>query len=99
MFYANNASEPVLHFDREPVRTRLDFTGYKEDQPMSKEQFVVHCIRCHEDFPAVGEIDLATARSVIENLAPDNRLPSMTAEEFMTYWNVFVHDPKVTAIN
>ena len=88
-------TEPVLPLDREPLRTRLDFTSHKEDRPMNKVDFVIHCIRHSEFFPDVGEITLDTARSVVENLAPDERIPQMTADEFMNTWNAFVHNPKV----
>ena len=88
-------AEPVLPLDREPIRTRLDFTQLKEENPMTKEEFVAHCIRHHESFPNVGEIDLATAQAVLDSLAPSAALPRMTAEEFRSAWNLFVTDPKV----
>lgn len=93
-------NEPVLPLDREPLRTRLSFTNnMKEDHPMSKEEFVIHCIRHSEDYPETGEIDMNTARSVLDNLVPDDSLPTMTTEEFRSMWNSFVHDPEVMAID
>lgn len=90
-------AEPVLFLDREPIATRLDFAynNSKEDIPMNKIEFVIHCIRHHEDFPNVGEITPESAQAVLDNLQPSPGIPSMTAQEFMTHWNVFVHDPKV----
>ena len=65
---------------------------------MSETEFVIHCIRHHEDFPDVGEIDLDAAQSVLDNALPSAGVPSMTAEQFRTAWNLFVHDPKVMTI-
>lgn len=86
--------------DNKPLRIHLSFTNnMKEEHPMSKEEFVIHCIRHAENYPDLDEIDLDTARSVIDNLAPDASLPAITAEEFMALWNASIHDPDVMSLS
>ena len=93
-------SEPVLFLDREPLRTRLSFkNNIEEATPMTKEAFVTHCIQHHEDFPAVGEIDLAAAQQVFDNLAPSRAIPKMTPQEFMDVWNTLIRDRDVMTID
>ena len=65
---------------------------------MTKPEFVSYIIQHHEDFPAVGEIDLAAAETVLGNLDSKAGLPDMTPEEFMETWNTLVHDPAVMDI-
>ena len=62
---------------------------------MNKEQFVTYIIQHHEDFPNVGEIDLAAAQSVLGNLDSSAAVPQITPEEFVSTWNALIHDSKV----
>lgn len=89
--------EPLAMLDREPIPTRLPFTFNKSEENMSmnKTEFIVFMIKHHENFPNLYEIDLNTAQKYLAMIDPAESVPDISAEEFMTAWNVFVHDPKV----
>ena len=67
----------------------------QESDTMTPKDFITYCIQHHEDFPDVGEIDLDSARAVLENIVPDPHLPSISPEDFVTFWNAAVHDPEI----
>ena len=91
--------EPVIRFDRDPIDTLLAFNKEKGSDTMTKEEFITHLIQHAEDFPDTGEIDLAAARSVLDNLPPCKDIPTMTPEEFASIWNTLVHDPNVMSLS
>ena len=90
--------ESVFRFDNDP--TRLQFTKNDEEATtMSKEEFVIHMIQHHEDFPNVGEISVPDASAVIGHLVPDKSIPMLTPIELAQLWNRLVHDPAVMNID
>ena len=91
-------NETALIFDREPVRSRIQFATNKEEYTMSKEKFVAYVIQHTEDYPNTGEISIKTAQIILANLVQNHSVPSVTPEEFTALWNRLVHDPAVMAL-
>ena len=94
--------EVPLQFDKEPVRSRLAFTNIKERKEnhiMTKEEYVIHIIQHTDDFPETGEIDLASAQSMLNNACPSKSIPEITPEEFVHIWNTIVHNPQIMLLN
>ena len=91
-------NETALFFDKEPVRSRIQFATNKEEYTMSKEKFVAYVIQHTEDYPNTGEISLETAQIILANLVQNHSIPSVTPEEFTALWNRLVHDPAAMAL-
>lgn len=91
--------DPLLVFDGEPIHTRLPFRSatqsYKEDLPMSKEDFVAYLIQHTDEFPENEPITLESAQLLLDNTFEATHPDGITAQDVMDIWNRLIEDPSI----